>query len=213
MKLYALLLLAAVAAVPASAKPVHIALKPAAAVSPDADGFFSLGSVADLTGGEPALRSRLAIVLVGRAPLSGETRTVTRGDLALKLRQAGCDPDKAMVLEGAETAAVTSEEPGLARPGSSEKAPPGLKTLPHDPSSAPEGLSPKNPALSRPGLALIHRGDAVTIVIQSDLLTIHALGIARENGAAGQTIRVHRDGVMTDLTVQVLDAHSVDLEI
>jgi hypothetical protein len=179
MKLYALLLLAAVAAVPASAKPVHIALKPAAAVSPDADGFFSLGSVADLTGGEPALRSRLAIVLVGRAPLSGETRTVTRGDLALKLRQAGCDPDKAMVLEGAETAAVTSEEPGLARPG----------------------------------LALIHRGDAVTIVIQSDLLTIHALGIARENGAAGQTIRVHRDGVMTDLTVQVLDAHSVDLEI
>ncbi len=201
MKLYALLLLTALA-VPAAAKPVHIALKPLAAISPDADGFFSLGSVADLTGGDLSLRTRLATILIGRAPLSGETRHVTRGDLALKLRQAGCDPDKATVLEGAETADVTM--------GDSTPAPNsggvGLGKGPSPDSALP---APKMGA----GGVLVHRGDAVTIVIQSGPLIIHALGVARENGAAGQTIRVHRDGVMTDLTVQVLDAHSVDLEI
>ena len=60
---------------------------------------------------------------------------------------------------------------------------------------------------------MIHRGDAVTIVIQSGALTITAPGIARENGGAGDTIRVHREGVMTDLTVRVLDAKTVQLEI
>ena len=71
-----------------AASPVHVALKPAALLSPDAD-FISLGSVASLTGGDPALRARLAKVSVGRAPLPGDVRHLTRGDLTLKLRQAG----------------------------------------------------------------------------------------------------------------------------
>ena len=208
LKLCALLLLAALAAAPVAAKPVHIALKPAAAVQPDTDGFFTLGSVADVTGGESALRTRLAAILVGRAPLSGETRRLTRGDLALKLRQAGCDPDKATVLEGAETTEVTSADPGP-----NHAVPPAPNTGGVSKDDILASLPNHAPPLLGTGGILIHRGDAVTIVIQSGPLTIHADGIARENGAAGQTIRVHRDGVMTDLAVQVLDAHAVQLEI
>ena len=88
------LLLLATLVVPANAGPVHIALKSAVSVQPSADGFFTLGSVADLSGGAASVRLRLATISVGRAPLSGETRRLTRGDLALKLRQAGCDPDQ-----------------------------------------------------------------------------------------------------------------------
>ena len=172
MKIAALLLLAACAG-PAAAGPVHVALKSIASVPSNSDGFFTLGSVADVSGGRPAQRTRLAAIVIGRAPLSGEHRRVTRGDLALKLRQAGCDPDKAAVLEGADVAEVTVEAPPL----------------------------------------LIHRGDAVTILIQTGSLTITAPGLAREGGGVGQTIRVHRAGVMTDLSVQVLNSQTVSLEI
>jgi len=215
MKLHALLLLAALAG-PAAAKPVHVVLKPAVTVRPTADGFFTLGAVADITGGETAQRTRLAGILIGRAPLSGETRRLTRGDLALKLRQAGCNPEKAAVLEGADAAEVTTQEPGtgsadlLARESASGTAEPVNGGL----SSVAERLSlSSRPALPVPGPLLIHRGDAVTIFIQTGPLTVTAPGVARESGGAGQTIRVHREGVMTDLSVQVLDSQTVQLEI
>ncbi len=204
MKLAALLLLAAVAG-PVGAAPVHIALKPAAAVSPNADGFFTLASVADVTGGGTALRARLAAVPIGRAPLSGESRRVTRGDLALKLRQAGCDPEKAAVLEGADAAEVTV----------TDSVPVGARFITPSSPPAQEGAIHRAPTQTpvKTQEPLIHRGDAVSIVIQSGPLTITAPGVARENGGAGQTIRVHREGVMTDLSVQVLDAQTVQLEI
>ncbi|MDQ2800348.1 MAG: flagella basal body P-ring formation protein FlgA [Armatimonadota bacterium] len=215
MKFCALILLAALA-VPAAAKPVHIALKPAASVSPDAGGFFTLGSVADVTGGETAVRSRLAAVLVGRAPLSGETRHLTRDDLALKLRQAGCDPDKAVVLEGAEAADVTVTDSPPEPVGSPLAAP--------SPSSSVGSLAGQGGVRGQEGAAssaptavnispVVHRGDAVTIVIKTGPLTITAPGIARENGAVGAAIHVHREGVMTDLTVDIVDARTVQLEI
>ncbi len=206
MKLYACLALAALIG-PVAAAPVHVSLKPAAAVSPNADGFFTLGAVADVTGGGAALRTRLAAIPIGRAPLSGETRRLTRGDLALKLRQAGCDPEKAAVLEGADAAEVTIAPPAPNNGGARGEGLPLAGTIPRP--------IPPPPGLGAGGASslLVHRGDPLTIVIQTGPLTITAPGVAREGGGAGQTIRVHREGVMTDLSVQVLDAQTVLLEI
>lgn len=214
MKLYALLLLAALAG-PAAAAPVHVALKPVSAVSPTGDGFFTLGEVADVSGGQPPLRTRLAAIVIGRAPLSGETRRLTRGDLALKLRQAGCDPEKAAVLEGADAAEVTVTD---AVPGGVQSIAPSSPALPASTLPSPaaqEGVINRAPVQAPITIqkSLVHRGDAVTIFIQTGPLTITAPGIARESGGAGQTIRVHREGVMTDLTVQILDAQTVQMEI
>lgn len=200
MKITALLLLAACAG-PAAAGPVHVALKSTASVPSNSDGFFMLGSVADVSGGRPTQRTRLAAIIIGRAPLSGEHRRVTRGDLALKLRQAGCDPDTAAVLEGADVAEVTATD---ALPVGSPLAAPN--------SSAPPQTRQEDAASGAP-TQVIHRGDAVTILIQTGPLTITAPGLAREGGGAGQTIRVHRAGVMTDLSVQVLNSQTVSLEI
>ena len=43
-------------------------------------------------------------------------------------------------------------------------------------------------------------------------MTITAKGVARDNGAAGDTIHVHRNDCLTDLVVTVLDAQTVQLE-
>ena len=182
--------------VPAGAAPVHITLKAAAAAPPNADGFITLGSVAALSGGDKAARVRYAAVPVARAPLSGETRQLTRGDLALKLRQAGINPDTQVVLEGADRAEVTAE----AEAAAPESVIPAA--LPNAPAPAAKLTGP-----------VIHNGDAVTICIQSGPMTITAPATARESGRVGDTIRVHRDGVMTDLSVQVLDAQTVQMEI
>jgi len=206
LKLYSLLLLTALA-VPASAAPVHVSLKSMAAISANADGFFTLASVADLTGGDASQRTRLAAIPVGRAPLSGETRCLTQGDLALKLRQAGCDPDKDVALEGARETTVTTVGAGLA-----PALPSGPVSGQAENSIGRAGASP-TPTQALPAISLLHPGSPVTILIQSGPLSITAPGIARESGGVAGTIRVHREGVMTDLTVTVLDAQTVRLEI
>lgn len=195
MKIAALLLLLSVSGA-ASAAPVHIALKPAAVVQPSAEGFVLLGAVADLSGGDASQRIRLSAVPVARSPLSGETRRLTRGDVMLKLRQAGRDPEKEAVLEGASSTEVRSEVRSEAAPD--QPLPSRSLTL--------------DAAPAAPAVLCIHRNDPVTIVIQSDTLTITATGIARQDGGTGDRIRVHRDGVMTDLTATVQDEKTVLLE-
>lgn len=194
--IHTLLLLAALS----SSSPVHVALRPAATVTATADGFVTLGSVADLTGGGASARARLSAVVVARAPLPGDVRRLTRGDLCLKLRQAGCDPDHAAVLEGAAASDVTTG--GLP----SADAAPLPAAVPITAEAAPLA-APAHPA------CVVHRGDAVTIQINDGALAITASGTARDNGGAGDTIRVHRDGVMTDLTVRVVDAQTVQMEL
>ena len=178
------------------AAPVHIALKPSSAVQPGSDDFFVLGSIADLSGGASALRIRLALVSVGRVPLPGDVRHLTRGDLALKLRQAGFHPGRDAVLEGAADADVTAAGSGLA----------GV------PRAAPSSPALSPPHSGGPPPVLIHRADPVTIRIDDGELSITAQGVARDNGAAGDLIHVHREGCLTDLTVTVLDAQTVQLE-
>lgn len=199
MNLCTLVVLASLASFVSTA-PVHVALKSAAVVAPNPDGFFTLASVADLSGGDPSRRALLSQIDIGRVPLSGEARHLTLGDLALKLRQAGFNPEKDTILEGAGEADVTSRDAGT---------------------TDPVGAAPVNSVGAGPvtgpaptvDLPLIHFGSPVTIVIQSGGLTITAPGIARESGKAGDTIRVHRDGVMTDLSVTVQDKQTVRLEI
>ena len=192
----------ALLAVPAAAAPVHVSLKPTASALPNADGFLTLGTVAGITGGDKAARAKFSDVLVARAPLSGETRRLTRGDLSLKLRQAGINPDTQAVLEGADSAEVTTDCPPAPNNGGAIQS--------------GRNLSPPAPPLLGAGgtsLPVIHSGDAVTLYIQSGAMTITAPATARENGRVGDTIRVQRPGTSADLSVQVLDAQTVQMEI
>jgi hypothetical protein len=198
--LAAVLLIGILASGVCASAPVHIALKANAVVTPDSGGFFTLGSVADMTGGEVAERDRLSKVIVGRAPLPNDVRQLGRGDIDLKLRQAGIDPDTRAVVEGAEESAIT-----VASSSSAASSP--VQTSP-----AVSGTDEHN-STTAPAAPLIHRGDEVTILIQNGDLTVTAKGTARDPGAAGDTIHVHRDGVNSDLVVTVLDAQTVQLSL
>ncbi len=176
--------------------PVHVALKASCAVVSPSDGFFTLGQIADLSGGDLKIRTRMAAVPVGRIPLNGDTRRLGWGDVALKLRQAGFRPDKDTVAEGAAQTCVSVE---------TSPAPGG----PLAPDNGGDGMEASSPGAA----ALVHRGDAVTILVQSGALTVTARGVAREDGAAGAAVHVHREGVMTDISVTVLDAQTVQLEL
>lgn len=195
MKLPVLLLLAL--AVPACASPVHIALKVSAGAENSASGFVTLSQVADLSGGEKAARLRLARVTVARAPLPGDVRLLSAGDITLKLRQAGFHPGQDAVLEGAKSVSVAG---GTAPPDLPAAAVGGAGTRPTIP-------------VSDAGAAIVHRGDIVTILVQDGLITITAKGEARGAGAAGQSIPIHREGVASPLTATVIDAQTVRLEL
>lgn len=195
MKLPMFLLLALT--VPACASPVHIALKVSAGAENNASGFVTLSQVADLYGGEKAARLRLARVTVARAPLPGDVRLLSAGDITLKLRQAGFHPGQDTVLEGAPSVSVAGG------------------TAPSDLPAAVIGGGGTSPAapVSSAGDTLIHRGDTVTILVQDGLITITAKGEARGAGAAGQSIPIHREGVARPLTATVIDAQTVRLEL
>jgi hypothetical protein len=192
----------------AAATPIHVTLKAQSAVSANADGFFSLASIAALSGGNAAERKRMGAICVGRAPLANEVRRLTPGDISLKLRQAGFHPETDAIIEGAAQVNVTVDAVqtlGADSANISGDAPlNGLASaIPHAVGAEPEAESP----------LLIHRGDAVTIVVQEDGLSITAKGVARDAGRAGDLIHVHREGVMTDLSVTVLDSQNVQLEL
>ncbi len=175
---------------------VHVVLRPSAVVTADADGFFSLGAIADLSGGDAAERSRLRGVPVGRAPIPTQTRLITPGDVLLKMRQAGLNPDTGIVLDGAKRVAITLSAPSAAPTSTDSPA-----------------RSVTNTAPAAPNSPLVRRGDLVTILMQDGDLTISAKGVARDAGGAGDAIHVHRDGLGSDLSVTVVDAQTVLLEL
>ncbi len=205
MKHVLLLLLAL--AVPAHCAPVHVSLRARAQSGPAANGFLVLSQIADLSGGTKSERARLAFVPVGRIPLSGDTRLLTPGDVSLKLRQAGFHPERDIVLEGAKQVSIVSVDAAapalLAQPAS----------VPVSALARRESSEGGHNEATPPPAIIIHRSDSVAIVVQQGDLTITAKGTAREAGAVGQTIRVHRDGALSDLTATVLDAQTVQLDL
>lgn len=186
----------------ASAAPVHIALHANAVVQPDAADYFTIGSIADLSGGAPALRLRLANIRVGRAPLPGNVRQLNQGDLALKLREAGFQPGRDAVVGGATEADVTLRTNSAPPPAASSTAP-----------AAPAVTSPETRTPPVAPAAQIHPGDPVTIRIDDGDIRISAAGVARSEGTVGQIIRVYRPGSTEDVNAVVIDAQTVELEM
>jgi flagella basal body P-ring formation protein FlgA len=71
--------------------PIIITVKGSAEVNTE---FFRLGDIAELAGRDEDYKRQLAEVEVGRAPLPGYTRTLTTGDIVVKLRAARLESDR-----------------------------------------------------------------------------------------------------------------------
>lgn len=172
----------------APARPT-ITVRATACVS---DAYFTLGEIADIKGGDASFAARLAAAPMGMSPLAGLSRTLTTGEISLKLRQAGIDP-AAVALAGASCVLVT---------GSGDSSPTASSG-----SSAPNSASPaQNKAV------IVHSGDAVNLVYIDGRISISARAYALQNGAAGDTIMLRRDDATHTFQGTVLDSQTVQLE-
>ena len=176
---------------------VNIALRPASTVIPTSDYFVRLDSIAVITGGTKKARAKTAAVLVARAPQSGDIRTITPGDVALKLREYGIDPDTQTLISGPETESIQVTQ--------------GTVPLVTAPATG-GGKVPAGAGASVPSIPLIHRDDPVELTIQDGDMTITAEAIACDPGALGDTIKIRRNGVAEDMSVVVTGPHTVSLE-
>lgn len=191
------------------AKPAagaKIVLHETATVLPDVNGFFTLGEISDVTGGTPELREKLNDVEVGRVPLDGYVRHLDLGDVALKLREAGVDPERDVKLGGAQDMVISTGQLAVTVKTAASVTGASL-------SGAPVVSTTSAQAPPDPPAIVVKKGDPVTLVLQDGALTVTASGLARDNGAVGDVIHVHRDGVMNDLMGQVVDSHTVQLEL
>jgi hypothetical protein len=133
---------------------------------------------------------------MGRCPLPGLTRPFHEGDVALKLRQAGIDP-QTIAISGAADLVVTGGGSISVTPGTpAQAAIATVTTLTRTASTAPKTI-------------LIHYGDTVTLEYDCDGLDISAKVVAMSSGAAGDTISLRRDGAIHPLTGTVVDAQTV----
>jgi len=107
-----------------------------------------------------------------------------------------------VTVTGADSIVVsTASLSSTARPAATASTAPGTSTT-QQPTAAPA-----------PPVIVIKNGDPITLVLQDGTLTVTADGEARGNGAVGDTIHVHRVGMISDLEGQIVDAHTVQLEL
>lgn len=180
---------------------LSVSLHSSAIVTPDGNGFITLGSIADITGGTQAQRDRLNIVEVGRPQIDGFTRQLNQGDVSLHIREAGMDPDHDMSLIGATTVAVVASGEAGQTPVAS------IASIASGPT--PASVGPTSAARQ----ITVHKNSPVTIQIDNDMMTITAVGVALDDGAVGDTIRAHRNGMTNDVNVRVVDSRTVELEL
>ena len=153
---------------------------------------ITLGDIADITPSPQTCKAsaRLAATIVGRAPLPGQTRPLNRGDICLKLRQAGIDPET-VDLEGAENLIISQ----------TEKAP--------TPSANGVGAAGSD---THPAGPVVKPGDELDVVLVDGPVSARTKATAITGGAIGDTISIRRDGCDRPLTATIIDAGDVELE-
>ncbi len=151
--------------------------------------FITLGDIADISPSPRASKAsaRLAAAVIGRAPMDGATRSFNRGDISLKLRQCGIDPET-INFQGASTTVVASTNDGSPNPTPATPSQAQTTSVVPEPSSASQ--------------IVVHAGDPVDVLVADGPVTVHASAVALGSGAAGQSIRVRREGSSAESSSQ-----------
>jgi hypothetical protein len=112
---------------------------------------------------------------------------LTRGDLVLKLRQAGIDP-ATVDLEGATSISVTQA-------GTGDEAQPSADAT-----------------TAKPSAPAVRPGDEIDIFLVDGPVSIRTKAIAVSGGAVGDTITARRGDSPRPLTVTIIAAGQATLE-
>ena len=154
---------------------------------------ITLSQVAEISA-PPELVAKIGAIDIGRTPLPGRGRFITRGYIKIRLRAAGIDPD-AFIFEGPEAVEVLGPQLQL-------QPQPRPRSVPDDSLSAPNSSSGSTRELLRgqggrravnepkKRLIVVRRGEEVFVCASYGLVTVTAMGRALEDGAVGDVIKV-----------------------
>jgi hypothetical protein len=153
---------------------------------------ITLGDIADISPSPQSCKAsaRIAATIVGRAPLPGQTRPLTRGDICLKLRQAGIDP-ATVDLEGATDLVISQSGDG---------------------SDSDSYATADASGDSKPAGPVVKPGDELDVVLVDGPVIVRAKAFAVTGGSIGDTISIRRDGASRPLTATIIDAGQAELE-
>lgn len=130
----------------------------------------TLGDVAALKGPKD-LVARAAAIDLGRAPLPGNSRTISRGYLKIRLRAVGVE-DSDFSFDGADRVELFAPATD-----------PAARATPKAADASGAAPSPAAPPI-------IHRGDTILLRVCFGLVEVRTEAIAMEDGRLGDMIRV-----------------------
>jgi len=185
----------------ASSNSVTLTVAPTATVSGDT---VYVSDVSEIKGAGKDMTAKLNAVPLGRAPLDGLTRTLTVGNISLKLRQAGFNPDT-VTFAGASSVTISL---GNSSSGSAQAPDPSGNANTPSSNSNPPSTSQK-PAV-RP--IVIHSGDTITAVYEDGPVSISVQATAESAGCIGDLITLRTAVSGRSLKGQIVDSETVALK-
>ncbi|MDR3710884.1 MAG: flagella basal body P-ring formation protein FlgA [Capsulimonadaceae bacterium] len=195
--LIAILILMSTVLAHAATAPL-VTLKSSATVSGPA---FTLADIATVQGAADET-VRLGTAQMGRSPMCGATRSITRADVGLKLRQAGIDP-ATINFAGSETVLINLQ----AAPIGQSSATTAKSMVPVSGSSAGEAPAASNFAATAPANPVgMKAGDPVTVLYEDGPVRITVTGSLTNSANIGDKV-----SVSTPISPRLLKGTLVDL--
>jgi hypothetical protein len=180
-----------------------IVLKPTALAG---GASILLGDMATITA-PTALAGKLSSVVVGCVPMAGLNRTLTKGDVILKLRQAGIDPS-GLHISGALVVTVSVKPDHTDTVSSASTA--GITTVTGANAGSSQAAS-TNAAASKTNAVLIKSGALVTVVYEDGPVTVSLQGALVGSASIGDTVSVRTTSTNRLMRGQLVDEQTVKL--
>ncbi|MCD6352101.1 MAG: flagella basal body P-ring formation protein FlgA [Armatimonadetes bacterium] len=160
-----------------------------------------LGALAEIEGPEERVRALEGVVL-GRTPIAGHSRRISRGYVKLRLRAAGFGCD-AIRFEGAQEVLVHGPERPSSppRPSSLRRPTPGRQAQPSPDARQSDDLLP----------IIVKRGQLLRVHVQYGPVEVTAEGRAEEEGRLGDIIQARVGAARHKILVRLTGPGSAEV--
>jgi hypothetical protein len=203
----AIFLLLSISMATAFADIVAAPVKPVVTLKRDAVSAseqFTLADIATIDA-TPAVLAKLSIVPIGRSPIDGDTRTIGRGDVILRLRVAGFDPSL-YTITGSEKVTITLSTIPPAQNGVTTASSMGASGQ-TTPGAAPAAST--NAAIATVRQIKLKAGDPVNVTYDDGVVMVSIAGTLVSGATVGDRVSVRTSISTKTITGILIDAQTV----
>jgi Chaperone for flagella basal body P-ring formation len=176
-----------------------------------------LGDIADVVDESDARARWLAALPLAPSPADGSQRTFSRHDVRQLLVLTGVERDQLQITGSDRVTIVAHPDSLVSRPGISAALRSAVQAASHVEPGPQAGASPLPPADSpdegEPPLALVERGDIVSVVARAASVRVSTSGKALETGALGEMIPVALADTDVKIMARVVGPQAVEAAV